>query len=174
MRRELIVTGVMGSLAVVGATWWRSHRRFGARWVNHVADPWLIAHDVTDKSAGAIGLIEHVGRRTGVVRVSPVRPVTTDDGFRIVVPLGLESNWAQNVLTAGRCRLQVGGMVYELDAPVLVPPSNVAGLPLLTRGLMAWLGFRYLSLHRVAVSPGTLSGRSLPSMIHRQGDRAAA
>jgi len=88
--------------------------------------------------------------------VSPVHPVATENGFRIIVPLGLGSQWAQNVLKAGRCRLQVGEVVYELDEPMLVSPMLVEGLPLGVRRLMVWLGFDYLVLHRFAEAPGTL------------------
>jgi hypothetical protein len=99
-----------------------------------------------------------VGRTTGVVRVTPVHPVPTEDGFRIIVPLGLQSQWAQNVLAAGQCRLQVGDVVHKLDEPVLVAPSMVDGAPRLAGRLMDWLGFRYLSLHRFAEKPDASAG----------------
>jgi deazaflavin-dependent oxidoreductase (nitroreductase family) len=117
----------------------------------------LVSHGVVENSAREIGLIEHIGRRTGLVRVTPVHPVATDDGFRIIVPLGLQSRWAQNVLAAGRCRLQLGEVLFELDEPILVAPSMVDDLPRLSRAAMDWLGFRYLSLHRVAERPGRLA-----------------
>jgi deazaflavin-dependent oxidoreductase (nitroreductase family) len=168
MCRKFMLTGLIGSAAIGAAAWWRRHRRFGSGWVNRVADPWLVSHGVVDNSAEEIGLMEHVGRRTGAVRVTPVHPVATDDGFRIIVPLGLQSQWAQNVLAAGRCRLQVGDMVYELDEPVLVASSMVDGLPRLARRAMDWLGFRYLSLHRVAEMPGRLAADSGLTDVVRQ------
>jgi deazaflavin-dependent oxidoreductase (nitroreductase family) len=128
-----------------------------------VADPWLVGHGIVGGSAGEIGLIEHVGRRSGTVRVSPVHPVPTERGFRIVVPLGLESRWARNVLAAGHCRLQVGDTVYELDEPALVPPSAIEGVPALARRVMDWLGFRYLVLHRLTEAPGTLASVTRPN-----------
>jgi deazaflavin-dependent oxidoreductase (nitroreductase family) len=156
MRRYLALMGVLGGTAVGAATWWRAHRRFGAAWVNRTVDQWVVDHGVIDKTRDEIGLIEHVGRRTGVVRVSPVHPVPTDEGFRIIVPLGLQSQWAQNVVAAGHCRLQVGETVYELDEPVLVAPSVVDGLPRPARRAMDWLEFRYLRLRRFAEKPGGL------------------
>jgi deazaflavin-dependent oxidoreductase (nitroreductase family) len=146
MRKTRIL---LGAVVGVGAfAWWSNHRRSGAEWVNRVADPWLVGHGLVDKSRGEIGLIEHVGRRSGIVRVTPVRPVPTEAGFRIVVPLGLQSEWAQNVLAAGHCRLRIGEQVYELDEPLLVSPLAVAGLSPSIAHATDLLGFRYLLLHR--------------------------
>jgi deazaflavin-dependent oxidoreductase (nitroreductase family) len=157
MRKVLFAVGVLASLAIGGIAWWRRHPRSGSSWVNRVVDPWLVRQGIIEKSEGEIGLIEHVGRKSGTVRVSPVHPVPTVDGFRIIVPLGTESHWAQNVLAAGRCRLQVGDTVYELDEPVLVSPTSLAEIPAAAAYLMSWLGFRYLELRRSAEAPGALT-----------------
>lgn len=154
--RRLILFGVAVAGLVGGAAWWRRHPRFGAEWVNRVADPWLVRQGVVASSKGEIGLLEHVGRKTGVVRMTPVHPVRTPEGFRIVVPLGVESHWASNVIAAGHCRLQVGDVVHELDEPVLVTASRVDGLPKAATKVMDWLGFRYLVLHQFAQHEGTL------------------
>jgi hypothetical protein len=68
------------------------------------------------------------------------------DGFRIIVPVGEQSQWARNVLAAGHCRLLVGDRVFELDEPVLETPAEVPDLPRPVRALFGWLGFRYLRL----------------------------
>jgi hypothetical protein len=156
MRRTPFILFGLVTLVVGAAAWWRRHPRFGASWVTRVADPWLVRQGIVDKSEGEIGLIEHVGRKSGIVRVSPVHPVRTSDGFRIIVPLGLESQWARNVLTAGRCRLQLGDVVYELDEPMLISPMLVDEIPPVAQRVMEWLGFKYLQLHRFAEAPGRL------------------
>jgi hypothetical protein len=158
MRRMLLIVGALVGVVVGTAAWWRRHPRFGAAWVNRVVDPWLVRQGIVDKSEGEIGLIEHVGRTSGTVRVSPIHPEATEEGFRIIVPLGVESQWAQNVLAAGHCRMQVGDLVYELDEPVLVMPSKVDGLPVIASRVMDWLGFRYLELRRFGQTEGTLEG----------------
>jgi deazaflavin-dependent oxidoreductase (nitroreductase family) len=140
--------------------WWRRHPRFGATWVNRVVDPWLVRRGVVSGSKGEIGLLEHVGRKSRVLRVTPVHPVPTGEGFRIIVPLGVESQWAQNVLAAGHCRMQVNEVIHELDEPQLVMASTVEGVPKAAAAVMDWLGFRYLLLRRFAQRPGTLETRT--------------
>ena len=157
MRRTVFLLGVLGSLVIGSAAWWRRHPRFGSAWVNRVIDPWLVGQGIVESSDGEIGLIEHVGRTSGIVRLTPIHPVPTEGGFRIVVPLGLESQWARNVLAAGRCRMQVADIVHELDEPVLIAPAAVPGMPSSVAAVMDWLGFRYLVLHQVAEAPGSLT-----------------
>ena len=157
MRRRWMLTGALGAGALAAIATWRRNRRIGAAYVNRVVDPWLVRHGMIERTHGEIGLLEHVGRRSGVVRIAPVRPVPTETGFRIVVPLGLESQWAQNVLAAGHCRIEVGGSVHELDEPRLIPATEVPEVPLMLGHLLGWLGFRYLVLHRFDRHPGTLT-----------------
>lgn len=164
MRKGLMVVAGLGTAAAVaGAAWWRRNPRFGSGYVNRVVDPWLVRRGIVDRSRGEIGLLEHIGRRSGTVRVTPVHPVPTDRGFRIIVPLGRESHWAQNVMAAGHCRIQVGDTIHELDEPVLVAPSAITEVPLAAARVMEWLGFRYLVLHRVAARPGSLEPTAAPA-----------
>ncbi|HEX5147534.1 MAG TPA: nitroreductase/quinone reductase family protein [Candidatus Limnocylindrales bacterium] len=156
MRRALSIGGALGLIIISGVAWWRRHPRAGSAWVNRVVDPWLVRNGVIESSRGEIGLLEHVGRTTGTVRVTPIHPVPTTDGFRIIAPVGVESQWAKNVVAAGHCRLQVGSVVHELDEPRLVLPSEVEGLPRPATRLMDWLGFRYVVLRRFAKHEGTL------------------
>jgi deazaflavin-dependent oxidoreductase (nitroreductase family) len=162
MRRPILVIGLLGG-AVGAVAWWRRHPRVGAEYVNRVIDPWLMRSGVIQKSEGELALVEHVGRVSGTVRLTPVHPVGTADGYRIVVPLGAASQWARNVLAAGHCRLQVGGVVHDLDEPTLVSPTSVAGIPPILGHFMDWLGFRYLQLHRFAEHVGDLAASTSAS-----------
>lgn len=138
---------VVAAAGLYGAArWWRENRRAGASLVNRIVDPWLERRGFISGSRGELGLIEHVGRKSGIVRRTPIHPMPTADGFRILVPIGEQSEWARNVLAAGHCRLVLGDRLLELDEPVLVTPSNEAGLPRPMRLLFEWLGFRYLRL----------------------------
>ena len=155
--RTLLILAAAAVAALVGAlAWWRRHPRVGSGYVNRVVNPWLIRHGVVDHTRGEIGLVEHVGRRSGVVRISPIHLVPTDDGVRMVVPLGDESQWARNVLAAGHCRIQVGGTVQEFDRPAFVAATDTTGVPPIVGHVMNWLGFRYLLLHRLSEHPGSL------------------
>ena len=156
MKKALFV--IAATITAIGAfvQWWRRHPRAGAATVNRLINPWLVRQRVADVSRGEIGLMEHVGRTSGTVRVTPVHPVPTATGFRIIVPLGNESQWARNVLAAGHCRLQVGETIHDLDEPRLVPPTQVNELPRAAAAAAEWLGFQYLFLHKFAERPGTL------------------
>ena len=164
MRKVLLIVAALAGLAGGAVAWWRRNPRTGAAWVNRVVDPWLVRQGIVASSKGEIGLLEHVGRTTGVVRVTPVHPIRTAEGFRIIVPLGLESHWARNVLAAGNCRVQVDDIVYELDEPRMVAPSSVEGLPKIAARVMDWLGFRYLVLRLFAAASGTLEPLGAPGV----------
>jgi deazaflavin-dependent oxidoreductase (nitroreductase family) len=138
---------IMAAVGLYGAArWWREHRRVGADVVNRIIDPWLVRHGVIGSSHGELALIEHVGRKSGTVRRTPIHPMPTQDGFRIIVPIGEQSEWARNVLAAGHCRLVLGDRLIELDEPVLETPAEVPDLPQPMRAVFEWLGFRYLRL----------------------------
>lgn len=131
------------------ARWWRQNRRTGAKLVNRIIDPWLVRRGLISGSRGELGLIEHVGRKSGIVRRTPIHPMATAGGFRIIVPIGDRSEWARNVMAAGHCRLVLGDRLLELHEPVLETPAEVPGLPRSVRVLFEWLGFRYLRLRIV-------------------------
>lgn len=150
--RKLIVLAATAAGVYAFVRWWRDNRRFGSDFMNRVVDPWLQERGIVGASRGELALIEHVGRKSGIVRRTPIHPVPTEDGFRIIVPVGEKSHWARNVLAAGHCRLVIGDRVLDLDEPVLERPDQVPGLPVPARALFEWLGFRYLRLHTFAES----------------------
>ena len=150
LARATLVVGILGCGAALA---WRRDPRVGTRFMNAVINPAIVRRGLAGGRSSEIGMLEHVGRRSGIDRTTPVRPVPTADGFRIVVPLGRESRWARNVLSAGHCRLRLHERTYELDEPVMVPPSMVDGLGAATRRMQGALGFQYLLLRRFDPSP---------------------
>jgi hypothetical protein len=146
---------LVGGFATFFALWWRD-RRFGAAFVNGVINPRLLRAGVVGRSMGELGTIEHVGRLTGTRHLTPVHPEPTRDGFRILVPLGEASEWAHNVVAAGRCRLQLHDVVHELTEPRLVAAEQVGDLPTIVRRIFRALGFEYLVVRTTASEPGTL------------------
>jgi deazaflavin-dependent oxidoreductase (nitroreductase family) len=165
-----VVLAVVGGLARWALAAWRRDRRIGTTFVNGVVNPLLVRRGLAGGGASEIGTLEHIGRRTGLRRLTPVHPEPTADGFRVMVPLGEQSEWARNVLAAGHCRLQVHDVVYELDEPTMVAASRVDDLPIVVRRLASWLGFQYLTLHRFGVAPGTLPLIGADPAIPREPD----
>lgn len=152
MRKLFVLVAVAAGLLGVAA-WWRRHRRAGAGFVNRIVNPWLVRRGLIGGSRGELGLIEHVGRRSGTVRRTPIHPMPTADGVRIIVPIGERSEWVRNVQAAGHCRLVIGDRVLELDEPKLETPAEVPGIPRPVRALFDWLGFRYLHLRTFEEAP---------------------
>src|SRR5512135_1571032 len=115
MRRILFTFGTLAALATGIVVLWRRNPRMGARVMNERVNPLLVGRGLAGVGRSEIGTIEHVGRTSGTRYLTPVHPEPIESGFRIVVPLGLSSHWVRNVLAAGHCRMQLHGIVYELD-----------------------------------------------------------
>jgi hypothetical protein len=130
----------------LAARWWRQHRRVGTDFVNRSVNPWLERHGFISGSARRARLDRARGAQ--VRRGSPYTdpPMPTADGFRIIVPVGEECQWARNVLAAGHCSLITGDRRYELDEPKFETPAEVPDLPRPGRILFGWPGFRYLRM----------------------------
>ena len=170
----LAIAGLSVTLGAGLAIYWTWFPRAGLAWTNEVGNPWLVRKGLVGRGASELGTIEHIGRRSGRRYLTPVHPVTTADGFRIVVPLAEQSEWAKNVLAAGHCRLQLHDVVYELDEPLMVRPVDVRDLPPLVRWVEGRLGFAYLRLHRFEEHAGNLTdGAALDASIAR-GDEDRA
>ena len=154
MRHLIVVSTVV---VVAGAfVAWRRDRRLGSGFMNRVVDPILVERGLAGRGASEIGTLEHVGRKSGTRRLTPIHPVVVPDGMRIVVPLAERSEWARNVLAAGGCQIELHGTVHELDLPVLAVPQDVPGLPAPVRWLGTVLDTRYLLLREVGREPGSL------------------
>src|SRR5689334_1565419 len=76
------------------------------------------------------GVVEHVGRRSGRAYEAPVEPFVDDAHVVIGLPWGADTNWAQNVLAAGRCDMRWRGRTLSLTNPRIVGPD--VALPLAT------------------------------------------
>jgi len=125
----MIVAVLVLVLVVLGAVWfagmrtkWRpvidlqrrvNRRVFNPRQMRKAGTPGAYA-----------GIIRHVGRRTGRTYDTPVVPVTTDDGFAIVLVYADRTEWLRNVLAAGEATIVVEGATYEVDRPEIVPADR--------------------------------------------------
>jgi deazaflavin-dependent oxidoreductase (nitroreductase family) len=90
--------------------------------------------------AGSLVDLEHVGRRSGAIRHTPVRAFRRGDTLAVGANFGVESDWVKNVLAAGGCSMTMSGQRLELTEPRLVP------LPEASWVFPRWfrLGLRYL------------------------------
>ena len=156
MRKVVLVVATIGAVAASAIVAWRRNPRLGSEFMNDRLNPFLLQRGLSGGQRAEIGTLEHLGRRTGTRRLTPVHPEPIEDGFRIMVPLGPQSEWARNVLAAGHCRLQLHATVYDLDEPALLQPRDMPDLPVVARAMLGALGFAYLRLHRFAEHPGSL------------------
>jgi len=155
VRRLLVV--ILGFAGVAGlVVVWMRCTRIGAGLANDVVNPWLVAHRASGSGASELATLEHVGRRSGIRRLTPLHAIPTDDGVRFAVPLGDRSEWARNVVAAGRCRMQYHDMVVDLDAPRLLAPVEDSAMGPISARITGWLGWKYLTLHRIGEQPGSL------------------
>jgi len=69
--------------------------------------------------------LEHVGRKSGTVRHTPVRAFRTGNTVIVGLNFGRQSDWYQNIRAAGTCRMRLGGEQLTLGAPTLIPAAQV-------------------------------------------------
>ena len=150
------IPAVIGAVVVAAASMWRRNPQIGTAFVNSVVNPALIRRGLAGYGRSGIGTLEHVGRVSGVRRFTPVHPEPTPAGFRIIVPLGMRSEWARNVIAAGHCRLLLHDQVFDLDEPSMVDAGEALDLPSPLRRVLSALEFRYLALRTFASHPGSL------------------
>ena len=147
---------VTGAALVAAVGLWRRNPRIGTAFVNSVVNPALLRRGLAGYGRSEIGTLEHVGRKSGVRRQTPVHPEPTTAGFRIIVPLGMRSEWARNVIAAGHCRLLLHDQVFDLDEPAMVGAGEAQDLPWPLRRILAALGFQYLNLRTFMPQSGRL------------------
>jgi deazaflavin-dependent oxidoreductase (nitroreductase family) len=81
--------------------------------------------------------LEHVGRRSGVLRHTPVRAFRTRDTVVVGLNFGHQSDWFKNIQAAGICRMRLGRQRLTLGAPTLVPVEQGArNMPWLFRAAL--------------------------------------
>jgi len=78
--------------------------------------------------------LEHVGRKSGIVRHTPVRAFRTGNTVVVGLNFGRQSDWFKNIQSAGTCRMRVGNELLTLGSPTIVPvEQGIQGMPWLFR-----------------------------------------
>lgn len=134
--------------------------------MNTTVNPWLMEHGIPGSAKAEIATLEHVGRKSGTTYFTPVHPTIRDDDVLVPAPLGVGSQWARNILKAGRARLQFHETLHELDRPELITVAEAGLVPPQVAGPFDHMGWRYLRMRLVATVPGTFATHkvSMPAM----------
>jgi deazaflavin-dependent oxidoreductase (nitroreductase family) len=96
--------------------------RFNIKVTNRVLGPfarWL----------PGFAVVEHVGRRSGTVRHSPVNLFRHGGRYVIALTYGRDSQWVRNVLAAGEFDVETRGRTVHLVGPEIVHDDRRALVP---------------------------------------------
>ena len=86
--------------------------------------------------------LEHVGRRSGTVRHTPLLAFRDGDRVTLALTYGPHVQWLKNIRAAGRCRMRLGGQLLQLGAPRDLPAAEgLARMPQPIRSVLARTGF---------------------------------
>jgi deazaflavin-dependent oxidoreductase (nitroreductase family) len=139
----------------------------GPAWLRHMVtnrfNPLVARYGLVGGRRSPWAFVEHVGRKSGTVRRTPILPRVSGDHVVVPLPYGRNANWARNILAAGHCRLQLHEQVYELDEPQVLPATEVSELPSWRRRSLSGQGMEYLRLRVFSVRPGTLDSVGSPT-----------
>ena len=70
-------------------------------------------------------VVEHRGRKTGRVYLTPVAARRSGDGFTIALAFGAQADWYRNLVAAGGGTIRWRGDVYSVTAPERVDAATV-------------------------------------------------
>src|SRR4249920_794618 len=79
------------------------------------------------------GVVDHVGRRSGTRRRTPVNVFGAAGSYTIALTYGRDSEWVKNVIAAGSFELETRRRRYHLVDPVIVHDPARRLLPRLVR-----------------------------------------
>jgi len=105
--------GTGGELAPVGPSWFA---RVVIRPMTKVLNPLIIRFAGRAHFAMA-AQIQHVGRRSGTVYVTPATAHLHGDVIVVALTFGNQSDWARNVRAAGGCTMRINGRTYHATNP---------------------------------------------------------
>lgn len=125
--------------------------------MNDTVNPWLMDRGIPGSAKAEIATLEHIGRRSRNTYFTPVHPTIHEDTVLIPAPLGVGSQWAHNVLDAGRARMQFHETLYELDKPELITVTEAGFVPPAIAAPFDHMGWRYVRFHKVAEVAGTFA-----------------
>jgi deazaflavin-dependent oxidoreductase (nitroreductase family) len=75
-----------------------------------------------------LGILGHVGRKSGKRYRTPLTIFDTSDGYVILIGYGPETNWVKNVLAGGETTVRKHGKTVTVAKPRLVSKAEGATL----------------------------------------------
>ena len=93
MRKTIAIIAVATEALGAAVYLWRRDPRIDSAFVNSVVNPWLLRRGLAGGRYSEIGPIEHIGRKSGIRWLTPVHPEHTPEGYRVMLPLGAQSEW---------------------------------------------------------------------------------
>ncbi len=83
--------------------------------------------------------LEHVGRKTGRLRHTPMMAFRSGDQVTVALTYGPRVQWLSNVRAAGGARMRFGDTWVRLGAPVLLDTAEGLGrIPQPQRSMLRW------------------------------------
>ena len=70
-----------------------------------------------------MGIVEHVGRRSGKRYRTPLNMFPTDDGVAVLLTYGPDRDWLKNLTSAGQGRMQHYGKTFTVADPQVMPKA---------------------------------------------------
>ena len=94
-----------------------------ARFNRHVTNP---IQRMWAGWAPAMGILEHVGRKSGNPYRTPLNVFPTDDGVAIMLSYGPDRDWLKNLTAAGGGQMRRYGKTIEVADPQVVSKAVAA------------------------------------------------
>ena len=97
---------------------------------------------------GMAGQIQHVGRRSGKVYITPVTAHMHGNVIVIALTFGNQSDWARNVRAAGGCTIRINGRTFQAINPRFLSREEAGPLLKAAFGPMQRAGIRMLGIRQ--------------------------
>jgi deazaflavin-dependent oxidoreductase (nitroreductase family) len=91
-------------------------------------------------SVRGFGVLTHVGRVSGRPYQTPVNVFRSGDRYVIALTYGRERDWVKNVMAAGYCELESGGVARHLVEPRIVTDPGRSLVPSAIRPILKVAG----------------------------------
>jgi deazaflavin-dependent oxidoreductase (nitroreductase family) len=73
-----------------------------------------------------MGILEHVGRKSGKPYRTPLTVFSTDNGVAILLSYGPNRDWLKNIVAAGGGRIKRYGKIFDVRDPQVMPKAQAA------------------------------------------------